>query len=447
MKPKALLIYPPIYDFAAFDLFVKPYALLKIGAWLSAAGYDVSLVNALDYRDPGSVARLGTPKRRSDGTGKFFRQTIPTPQALSFMPRFYSRYGVVEETFTARIRAEAPDIVLIGSGMTYWYPGVIETVRRVREAHPRVPIVVGGVYATLCPDHAHSNTGADHVAAGPAEYALPPILSSLELPVPAGPLPAAQLPCLEGIRDAAAVRLHRGCPLSCAYCASRTVSGSFQAGSGEALFEEVAALHRRFGIRDFGFYDDALLSHAGSGIIPFLEAVIRSALPLRFHVPNGLHVSLITKEIARLMKQGGVMNFRLGLESSAASFHEKLDLKVTEESFRRAVSALGAAGFRPDEIAVYILAGLPRQDPEEVEGSVRFAAAFGVRVFIAEYSPIPGSPLWEESVAASPFPIAEEPLCQNNTIFPLQWDRFGPDQMQRLKDLARSLTRARACAQ
>jgi hypothetical protein len=441
VKPRALLVFPPIYDFAAFDIYLKPWSLLRLGAWFSRAGYEVALLNALDYREPETAAALSLPKRHPDGTGKFFRQIVPKPAVLASIPRHFARYGILRSVIEKRIHEARPDVVLIASGMTYWYPGVREAVECARAAAPGAPVIVGGVYATLCRDHAVHTLGADHVVSGPALPALAGILESHGLPVPAGPLPRRTL-LLPGIfEDAAAVRLHTGCTMECAYCASRLVSGAFAAGSGEELFAEVREIHEKFGTRHFGFYDDALLVDAESGIIPFLERVIGAGLELAFHVPNGLHVAFVTEEIARLMKRAGVRDFKLGYESAAAEFHAAHDHKSDATMFARAVEALCAGGYRADEIAVYVLAGLPGQLPEEVEISIRAAAAAGVQVHVAEYSPIPGTGLWEKSVACSDFPIAEEPLVQNNTVFPLRSERFTERDLYELKQQARRLTR------
>ena len=67
---------------------------------------------------------------------------------------------------------ETPDIILVTSAMTYWYTGVQETIGMVREIFPKTPVVLGGVYATLCPDHARQHCGADEVLTGPAESVL-----------------------------------------------------------------------------------------------------------------------------------------------------------------------------------------------------------------------------------------------------------------------------------
>ena len=49
--------------------------------------------------------------------------------------------------------------------MTYWYPGVFEAIKIIKESLPRVPVVLGGKYATLCYDHAVNYSGADYVIA------------------------------------------------------------------------------------------------------------------------------------------------------------------------------------------------------------------------------------------------------------------------------------------
>jgi radical SAM superfamily enzyme YgiQ (UPF0313 family) len=444
MKPRALLIFPPLYDVAAYDVFLKPSSLLRLGAWLERGGYAVALINALDYTEAESLARLGAPRRYADGTGKFFRQKVSKPAVFKDIPRYFSRYGVLRSVIEDAIRAARPDIILISSGMTYWYPGVQEAVACARTAAPGAPVVVGGVYATLCHEHARRTSGADQVIAGPALPALAALLEKHALPVPAG-RPSGRLLLLEqGFLGAAAVRLHTGCPLSCAYCASSLVSGVFSAGRGEDLFEQVRAVHQRLGIRHFGFYDDALLARPEHGLIPFLERVIASGLDLRFHVPNGLHVALITEENARLMRRAGVCNFKLGYESAAEEFHAAHDRKHDHEMFERAVQCLQSGGYKASEVAVYVLAGLPGQPAEEVENSIRTAAKTGVQVYVAEYSPIPGTPLWGKSRALSRFPLEEEPLTQNNSIFPMQWERFTVARMQELKQLAWRLTRCHA---
>ncbi|MBN1798363.1 MAG: radical SAM protein [Spirochaetales bacterium] len=438
-KPQALLIFPPVYDFALYDLFLRPYALLKLGRWLERSGYAVTLVNALDYRKIENETGLKTPRRKPDGTGKFLRRVVDKPKVLSSLTRHYARYGVPHHILEQKIRQTHPDIILITSGMTYWYQGLQEVVRLAKKLHPHAPVVAGGIYATLCTCHAKNILEADEIIAGPAYPALCTILKNLNLPVPFAPPEEEYLMHPAYYYDACAIRLNSGCVFDCSYCASRTLGGEFSPGKAEQLARVVKNINTRFSISRFAFYDDALLAQKQKGIIPFLNQMKTLDAKLRFYVPNGLHIAYIDTESAKLMKQAGFREIRLGFESARHAFHSTHGFKHTAEMLGRAVDALKSGGFAPREIAVYVLAGLPGQYPEAVEESIRFAAAFGIQVFVAEYSPIPGTRLWPESVARSSFPIDQEPLTHNNTLFALQWERFTRKDMEDLKMLARTI--------
>jgi len=62
-----------------------------------------------------------------------------------------------------------PDLILVTSFMTYWYPGVNETIRIIKETYSETPLILGGIYAGLCNEHAVSHSGADVVVAGSCE--------------------------------------------------------------------------------------------------------------------------------------------------------------------------------------------------------------------------------------------------------------------------------------
>ena len=117
-KPLAMLINPPVYDFALYDLFLKPYGLFRVGRWLQEGGYDTVYINALETEDPATAAVLGPPRRKGNGTGKFFRQPVPLPEEIDqhkkedFQRRF-ARYGILKTSLTLRVTARKPDIVFI----------------------------------------------------------------------------------------------------------------------------------------------------------------------------------------------------------------------------------------------------------------------------------------------------------------------------------------------
>ena len=440
-KPSALLIAPPVYDFALFDLFLKPYALLKIGAFLIENGYDVNLINCLDYKDEETLKSFSKPRRKENGTGKFFRQRAETPEILSGYGKYLFRYGITGESIDYKLRTleRRPDIVLVSSGMTYWYPGVREAVERVRQVWPDVKVAVGGIYATLMPEHCSSAVAPDFVIKGDAqgENGLNAVLGTLGLPLCSRPWSDNMMlhPVLE---DAAVIRINRGCPYSCHYCASACIS-SFEPGRAEKAFDDLMRIHRQYGTRNFAFYDDALLINKEKIFIPFLEMVEKSGIGFNFYLPNALHLDRLDFETAELMYRCGFREIRIGFESSDAVFHEKNDNKLNLGTFGEKVDMLFRSGFTKENLGIYVLAGLPGQYAEEVERSIRYLAEFGLRGNIAEFSTVPGTEVWAECVKKSIFPLESEPVCHNNSIFPMQWEGFTMEDMARLKRLSKTL--------
>ncbi|MEA1970731.1 MAG: cobalamin B12-binding domain-containing protein, partial [Thermodesulfobacteriota bacterium] len=182
MRRRILLINPWIHDFAAYDLWAKPVGLLYLASTLKKNGYDVDLIDCLDPFHPGMEREPKTtvPKRLPSGRGGFFKEAIPKPDALKNFPRRYGRYGITPNMFENELlRVKKPDAIFVTSMMTYWYPGVFEAIDILRRVIPKVPIVLGGNYATLCGDHAAEHSGADIVVNGEGEKALPEVLKDL----------------------------------------------------------------------------------------------------------------------------------------------------------------------------------------------------------------------------------------------------------------------------
>jgi radical SAM superfamily enzyme YgiQ (UPF0313 family) len=201
------------------------------------------------------------------------------------------------------------------------------------------------------------------------------------------------------------------------------------------VFKEILYWNKAFGIKDFAFYDDALLISAETHIRVLLENISRLNLGLRFHTPNAVHAREITMELAMLMRIAGFKTMRLGLETSDFELRKGLDQKMAEGDFERAVENLRMAGFSSSEIGAYIMVGLPDQSVASVIDSIRFVAEAGALPYLSEYSPIPHTALWEQAVRHSIFDIAAEPLYQNNTLIPC-WDDKRRDEMPRLKQTA-----------
>lgn len=157
---KILLVNPPIFDFTAFDFWMKPFGLLKIGGFLRGKAE----VRLFDFMDRGHELYSGLSlKKDSWGRGKFFSERAEKPGVFRNFRSKFRRFGLPLEIFEKELAESGPyDFVLIQTGMTYWYPGIQEVIRTLRKEFSGTRIVIGGVYATLCPGHA-ATMGADLV--------------------------------------------------------------------------------------------------------------------------------------------------------------------------------------------------------------------------------------------------------------------------------------------
>ena len=441
MKPSIILINPWIYDFAAYDLWSKPLGLLMLAADLRQRGFHVHLIDCMDVDHPAMIkgSNLKPPKRRQFGTGKFWRQIIKKPDALKETDRPYSRYGLVPEVFDDAVKqVQNPSAILVTSLMTYWYPGVFEAIRRAQKIHPRVPVILGGVYARLCEDHATRFSGADRVVSKQGIPAIYEIFRDYGISVPddSPNFLAPSYPAFDLLNKIHYVCLmtSTGCPYRCHYCASHFLFPEFFQRDPEETLEEILYWHNKWGIRDFAFYDDALLVSSDKHMAVLLERTAGHNLNIRFHTPNAIHVKEITKSIAELLHQTGFQTIRLGLETSDNHKRWDLDKKISQGDFAHAMDHLRNAGFHPNQIGVYIMVGLPEQSPDAVAETIHQADRCGGIPYLSEYSPIPHTRLWENAVAASTYDLAREPLFHNNSLLPC-WNSAQKNEIPRLKRL------------
>ena len=440
--PRILLVNPPIHDFAAYDFWLKPYGLLRVAGFLRGKA-KLKLFDYLDRQHPVGQTFLSAtvvpPKKklRQDrwGRGEFHSAELPRPQIFAQIPRRYHRFGLPRESFQHFLGTEQPyDIALIQTVMTYWYPGVQEVIADIRARSPQTKIVLGGVYATLCPEHAKA-LRADFVVDG---LKLDPLWRYLELePDPQG------LPFWDDYanQQVGVLKLADGCPFKCTYCSVPQVYPTFHARPLDQSLAEYEALCQK-GVQNIAFYDDALLYQPERILRPFLEGVLKRPWRVNFHTPNALNARFIDADLAKLMVEAGFKIVYLGFESSAIEWQRKTGGKVYSHELERAVENLLAAGAEPGNLNAYLILGHPQADQQHVEESMRFAHRAGLRIMLAEFSPIPGTP---DGEACRKWVDLDEPLYHCKTAFPII--SMGAAEVSRMKQVCRELNEKLASTQ
>lgn len=424
MKPRILLVNPPIYDFSAYDFWLKPYGMLRVAGFLRGQA-EFSLFDFLDRLD----SRVPKKNYRADswGRGEFFSQPVSTPPIFTDIQRRFRRFGLPRGEFQTFLAGQEHfDFALIQTGMTYWYLGVQELVEAIRAQHPETKIILGGVYATICPVHARG-LGANLVVEGTD---LAPLWRFLGMTPDDRAMPLWDL---YSSLQTGVLKLADGCPFRCTYCSVPQVYPKFHARSFDRSIAELEFLNR-YRVEQVAFYDDALLYRPEQILKPFLKEIIRRAIEVNFHTPNALNARFIDREMARLMVDAGFKNFYLGFESSAYTWQKKTGGKVYSNELAQAVQNLTAAGADRRGLHAYLIIGHPNSEEQAVEDSIQMAHQLGVRVMLSEFSPIPGTPDGEQ---CRRWIDLDEPLWHNKTVFTQR--RLGATEVNRLKLLVSEL--------
>lgn len=446
-RNRLLLINPWIYDFTAYDFWSKPLGMLYVAAILREKGYTVDYIDCMERLEADLSSKTGNIsfKNHREGRGAFHKEKVPKPESIMQIPRNYCRYGIKENTFEEKIvHLSKPDAVLITSVMTYWYPGVFRVIKLIRKYYPDCPVILGGIYATLCSEHAVNFSGADYILKNSHLSQLLPLLQSLTgnsnnlndskntdfqnlnyYPYPAWDLYQKL--------DYICLITSRGCPYRCSYCASSVINSELQFRNPHQIAEEIAYWKKIKGVQKFVFYDDALLFEAEQHFLPLLQEIKKRNLNINFYTPNALHARFITQPVAQLMVECGFDKVWLGFETSDPELQRKTGNKIDNSSFIKSIKILLKEGFPPENIRVYLLIGLPEQSLQSITDSVELVLDNGVRPYLAKYSPIPGTKMWKEIIKEYRWQEPVDPLWHNDALMPYFSPRINIEQYQQIK--------------
>jgi radical SAM superfamily enzyme YgiQ (UPF0313 family) len=476
-----LLINPPVYDFAAYDLWSKPLGLLYLSTILKNQNTEISFLDYMDRYSPlmpkENVSR--ETFHNSYGCGHYLKKEIAKPKALKNIPRKFSRYGLPEELAKEFLKSlKKPDLIIITSIMTYWYMGIFEVIDTIIEIFPKTPIALGGIYASLCREHFLDKIKKDykekikvfciennkiskedlsvsretlpiflikgnlsnldivfHTVFGKAKIKSSALSSVQNQKYDFSQYPAPDFSYYN--KKYAVLRMSMGCPFRCVYCAQNIICGdNFIAKHPNIIFNEILDFARS-GIKNIVFYDDALLYQSNLYIKPLLKMIIKNNLDIKIHTPNGLHVNFLDLELAELMKKAGFIMPRFSLETSDPDLQKNTGGKVNNSGFEKAVEILKKAGFAKGEFIIYLLMGIKGQSLQEVEKTIRYVNDLGGIISLSEYSVIPQTKDFENIDKK----FILEPLYHNKSIYPF----FSIDdwkEIYKIKLLAKNLNKS-----
>lgn len=273
------------------------------------------------------------------------------PLGLLKLASYYKLRGdTVELIRGCQIAAQPPDKVYVTSLFTYAWEPVHKAVAYYKATYPRTQVVLGGIYATLMPEHA-ALSGADEIHRGLFEDA-EDLLPDYSL------VPSWRQSILFS---------HRGCVNHCPYCAVPIMEPATGLIQVKSIRHLVAPGHRKVVLWD----NNLLAARNWLDLIAELKGI---GLPVDFN--QGLDARRITEEVAEELKGLRIDPVRMAY-----------DVPSERRALERAIPALVRAGFKLRDIIVYVLYNF-RDSPEEFLGRIRDLMEWGVVAYPMRFEPL-----------------------------------------------------------
>ena len=284
-----------------------PIGLLKIASYLRSKSIDVELIRYEHKEETKAVTS----------------QTSLLPEENQ------SRLKDVKNT-----EENIPDLICVTSIFTYWSKYVKDAVQHFKNKYPDVPIIVGGIYASLMPQHCKEYTGCDDVIFGTIDEAekLRPAYDLVDV-------------------DYQILHTTRGCIRKCGFCGTYIIEPEWLCK--KSIKDEIF-------MKKLIFYDNNLLAN------PYIEDILNELIELRkerkisyVESQSGFDGRILKKKpyLAKLLFDAGFKSPKIAWD------HSVKQAPLIEEQ----IKILEDGGFKAKDISVFMIYNfdIPYSEMEE----------------------------------------------------------------------------------
>ncbi len=244
-----------------------------------------------------------------------------------------------------------PDQIKITSLFTYWSKYVWDSVEFYKERYPDAKVTVGGIYASLMPEHC-KESGCDEVFVG--------VNNEVERCKPAYDLVDV---------DYQIVHASRGCVRRCDFCGTWKIEPTFT--YKKSIKEEICS-------NRIIFYDNNLLANPCiKDILRELSEATHDGKAVYSESQCGIDGRLLNRGLAKLLRKARFINPRIAWDH-AYSQHKLV---------KRQLDILTSAGYNAKDIYVFMIYNW-RHDFEEMEKKRHKCWEWKVQIADCRYRPL-----------------------------------------------------------
>jgi radical SAM superfamily enzyme YgiQ (UPF0313 family) len=328
---------------------------------------------------------------------------------------------------TRRIEQEQPD--LVGISVTTNQASLAKEIATFLTSHHTVPVVMGGIHATVAPDDLLTVPGILGVCVGEGEQCLVTITEALAR----GGDPRRAAPNLHYLKDGQIQRnalamledveslprvdreifdfqtmidryAHiigaefsgsRGCPYHCTYCANQHLNhlygrGHYRLRRPGSLIDEITAVRGQYHFPLVGFHDDTF-TFDPTWLEEFCGHYLRE---VRLLFWCNTRVDCLDEKRVKLLRRAGCVRLHIGIESGS----ENLRKNVLHRPFtnQQVLEAFRLAKQQGLKTLAFNMIGLPYETEADILQTIELNRAVRPdRIHLTVFYPYPGTGLYE----------------------------------------------------
>ena len=362
---------------------MPPLGLLSLTAWLEKDGHEVTVIDC-----------LGPDAKGNDDTiAHILREE---PELVGFSTTTSAFLDAWQ--LTQGLKRIQPDLPVVFGGVH-----VAALGGDLLKRFPEIDFLVIGEGEVTLGELAAGKNPADIAglifrgASGIVSNPTRDLIADLDsLPFPAyGKLTGFpnryELPLFSSIKAPGATMItSRGCPYQCSYCDRSVFKRGYRFNSATYIYEHMAWLRKRFGVRHLNIYDDLFTLHRGR-IEELCGQLI--AKPLGLHFNCAVRVGHTDSQLLRLLKKAGCLMVSLGIESGEPKLLEEHKPGVYLDEVRRTVARIHEHGLRAKGL---FMMGLPGETEESIKKTSDFVISLALDdMNMAKFTPFFGAPVWQ----------------------------------------------------
>ena len=345
------------------------------------------------------------------------------------------RYDSIE--LSSQLTKFNPQIVAL-STLSHTYQEGLDLLKRSKKLLPSVVTIIGGAHATTYFKETMKNPEIDFLFRGEGEESFPLFIkkiikgedvSKISGLVYRGPqgllqhngvaiiedLDSVSLPDYESINldeyyrrgyryntkesHNAPIWLTRGCPYRCQYCAAPQLNGKpIRKQSPNYVINWIRYLYHKKDVRWINIIDDNFTFD-----VKYAKEVCRDIIDLglkdlKFGTPNGIRMQRGDPELWKLMKKAGWTNLVVAPESGSLKVLQRMKKDLNLEIVPGIVDDMRKAKIG---VKAFFIVGYPGETKDDLMATRRFILNCDFdNVLFNMYRPIPGTPIYNEQVAA-----------------------------------------------